>query len=134
MRTSFLIIKGSLTNNLILKLIALICSVIIWIVLGSNQLTTITISAPVCLYNEPENYIIECPDAIMLMLAGTHNNLRQIKQSEIALHIDCANLSNTTNAILINEQNLFLPAQIKVLDWQPSPLLVKLYSKQEIIA
>lgn len=133
-RLSAQFIKNLLSNNLILKTSALALGCVIWFLLNQHQYKTTCLNIPICLYNEPVDSTIQMPETITVTLAGKLIDLALINPAQLAVHIDGSSLNQSTNIIMLNDTNLFLPEPIKLLHWSPLPLQICLTDKQESTA
>jgi hypothetical protein len=110
-----------------LKIIALIAGYILWRVISNYHMTTMTFLAPLSFYNRT-SYHIAAPEAVTVKLTGHKKAFIQLAET-LALHINVATLQEGDNQIRVNNENLFLPDGIKLVDWSPHYFTITLTKK-----
>lgn len=119
-------IKRIVINRLSLKAISLLLGYSLWSILSHNQTIRITITVPLCFYNIEHNLTIDAPETIAITLEGKRELFKYGKIEMLAAHIDCMTLHEGIHRIDISSQTLFLPDYIKLIHYNPSPLLITL--------
>ena len=119
------IIKNLFADNIALKLISFLCGFILWIILGQTIGTSLWLSVPVSFYNVDAQKI-SAPETILMHIAGKRMELQSLDTQQLALHVDGKELHTGKNFIDVNNENLFLPQQIKLVEYKPSNLVVTL--------
>ena len=125
-------IKNRILKNLSLKIVSLILSYGLWACFASNQVMRISYAVSVCFYNLEKTCSINAPEEIVLTLSGKRSLLKFLSADACAVHIDAQQLSSGTQQLILQKDNLFLPEEIKLIDYSPSPLIVTLEMQNEI--
>ncbi len=124
-------LKNILLNNNSLKLFSLFFGFGLWYILSQPQHVHINIAVPVCFYNTLATKKIEAPESIDLELAGKRSDIKRLSHKNVALHLDAQQLHEGEHHIIINEQHLFLPASIKLVNCIPSHLIINVKEPKE---
>lgn len=114
----------NLSNNLPLKMLACVIGYSLWVVLSSQQSVECTYNIPLCFYNLSEHVQIEAPETLSVTLTGSRSLLKHINQERLVIHIDASDLQNGAQALEITNKTLFLPEAIKLIHYQPLPLVI----------
>lgn len=101
----------------LLKFIALLCGYILWRVISNYHMTTMTFMTPLSFYNTT-SYHVDAPETVSVTLKGHKKSFIQLPET-LALHINVATLHEGDNQIRVNNENLFLPDEIKLVKWSP---------------
>lgn len=112
------ILKKSLLNNKILKIVSLLLAFATWTILSKYQSVSKWIEVPICFYNvAPEMKVSASQEKITLQL---HGKLADISQCEnLALHIDAGNFKPGQQRICPSAEQLFLPNSVKLVHSKP---------------
>lgn len=113
-------------SNIFLKFTSFITALLLWNMLNNFISSTMWISAPLCFYNMKKNFTIEAPEIISIQLKGKKSIIDQIKNEQIAVHINAQNLNFGINPYIITSENLLLPPSISLIDYKPRKLLINL--------
>ena len=114
-----------ITNPLVLKINALIIAIGVWFFLNQTHSMIFYCNVPLCFYNQSENQSIDSPETIQICLKGHKNDFYRLSLDNLALHYDSSYLHDGVNTLVINDSNLFLPQEIKLLHYSPSNIVVK---------
>jgi hypothetical protein len=123
-------LKNILLNNNSLKLLSLFFGFGLWYILSQPQHVHVNITTPVCFYNSATRKI-EAPESIDLELVGKRSDIKRLSRKNLALHLDAQQLHEGEQHIIINEQHLFLPASIKLVNCTPSHLIINVKESKE---
>jgi hypothetical protein len=115
-------ILRSIKQNATLKIISLIIGYGAWWALSQSHHTTMNVTIPVCLDNEPTAYTIDQPDWLNVTLAGNRTDLSSLDLNNLALHIDGTQLHEGKNHIAVSSTTLLLPETINVVHYKPTPM------------
>lgn len=112
------LIKKSLINNKILKLISLFLGLATWALLSNNQTSSSWIEVPVCFYNIPTGLnIVASLEKIAIKI---HGKLADIKQcQDMGLHIDARDFKPGQQRIQPCKKQLFLPKSVRLVQSKP---------------
>lgn len=111
-------IRESLTNNKILKLVSLALGTCIWALLSQHQTENRWIEIPICFYNVPEHLKVNArQEIIKVQLRGKKTDLNLC--DTVGLHIDASDFKPGQLRICPNEQLLFLPQSVKLMNSKP---------------
>lgn len=113
-------------NNLSLKILALVFGYTLWTSLAEKHEVELSLDAPLSFYNE-KNYAIQGPESVNITLRGPRKDFYQTIQT-VAVHVNADTLKPGTHTITINEQNLFLPKHVKLVD--STPTIVKIFAEK----
>lgn len=117
------LLKNILLTNPILKVIALIFGFVWWSVLGQTVGSNRWLHLPIAVYNT-HGKLINAPDTIQVKLTGRRNDLQALDMQHLALHIDATHLKEGKNVIDITHDMLLLPERIRLVQYQPSNIIV----------
>ena len=125
------IVKSLFTHQAILKINACIIAYFLWAFLGECYMITQWVNVPICFYNIPANCTLtSTPATIQVCLQAKRTALR--KCTDLAFHINADSLSGKATTILPQEEELFLPRTIKMVQYKP--YTVKIDIKKETTA
>lgn len=116
---------------LIYKIMALICGYGLWITIAKTQLVQQTIRVPIAFYNLPKNYSVEGPETTRVKISGPRQVLYNLNPADLVTHIDLANTNlnqnnlETTQNITLTNQQLLLPANIRLIEYETDILKLK---------
>lgn len=116
------IIKFTFSNS-ILKVSSLVIAFSIWVILSQNKIIEINKKANIFFYNN-EGYQIEGAGEINLNLTGK-KHIFFLLNKDMSIFIDANEIKENVPFIL-TENNLYLPAGIKLIDYQPRNLKFKI--------
>lgn len=101
-------------------------SYIIWSNLILFVPTTKALNIPICYYNKLDSNIIESPSEISISISGPKKIIKDLIKSNLAAHINLADLKIGENYLAITEDNLMLPNNISLNSIFPNNILIKL--------
>ena len=79
--------------------------------------------------SDTEELEINAPEKVSINLTGKRSDFYNIDFKELAVHLDTKNMKMGKNNIKVTSSNLFLPNQIKLLNYIPSNLVVEVRHK-----
>lgn len=120
-----LTIKTILTKNTPLKIFSFILGYTLWSICSGMHTITQEITVPLCCYQVPESIDFDAPETVHIILSGKKNQLANINQQDLAIHIDAHDLSVGDNPIAVTAATLFLPESIKLVHYSPAPIVIK---------
>lgn len=123
-------LKNILLNNNSLKAFSLFFGFGLWYILSQPQQIHVNITAPVCFYNNATT-TIEAPESIDLEISGKRSDIKRLSHKTVAVHLDAQQLHEGEHHIIVNEQHLFLPASIKLVNCTPSHLIINVKQPKE---
>jgi len=115
-------LRTLLLNNGTLKVSSCIIGFIMWSILNESYRAHLTLAVPVCFYNVPETCSITSPEQTQVTLSGSHTQVRNIDEQNLAVHIDAQKLVEGRNVIDMTAQNLLLPADLSLVKYKPIQL------------
>jgi len=124
-------LKTELFNNVTLKIVSCFLGYAIWLTIGQSHSTSMQISVPLCFYAMPENYAVNAPETLTLELRGKRADLRNIDTQALALHIQGQDLQEGPNQIPISTASLFLPDDVKLVNYFPSNSCITIRNTDE---
>ncbi len=117
-----------LTQNWLLKLLSLVFAVVLWFFVMGEQKLEVGYAVPLELQNIPPGLMVanEVPRLIDVRISGPRTVLMNLKQSDISLSVDLADLEPGVTSFKRLEERLNLPNALKVTRLSPSFVDVKL--------
>lgn len=118
------------------KIAPLVCGCSCWYLLSSMYPYQLWLNVPIAFYATPEHITIQAPEHIAIKLSAARAHMQALDREHLALHINARTLHEGDNEIAINQENLFLPKNIRLIDYQPSYIRVSVRTteKQETSA
>ncbi len=127
------VVKGWLTNNLQIKLIALLIALVawVWIAIGMNQKASISVPMRIS-YNLDKNLVMvgEIPEEITVTVWGPKETVRTLGASQIRLWMDIPNPLKGGNRIVLGPNNILLPEKVVLIGMEPKVFLVDFVEKK----
>lgn len=117
-------------NNTPLKLFSLLLGYLIWHILSAHQTTTRVLTIPICFYNTTQDYTIQSPETITITLRARRSLFTDAYLNNLALHIDAQQLTKQTTIIPVSAAQLFLPENVTLIHYVPSPLIIEKTTQQ----
>lgn len=119
-----LFIKRIVKNPLMRSCISLLIGFALWHSLGTINSAVISVTVPLSLYDRTDALNFAAPETVTITLAGKRTYLRSLDTHALAVHINASLLHEGNNPIKINRDTLFLPDEIKLLHYSPSPCVI----------
>lgn len=117
------LIKESLVNNKILKLVSLALGFITWSLVWNQQPSCTWIEVPVCFYNIPNQMkVTASQEQISIQVQGKLADINQC--NKLALHIDATDFKPGQQCIQPASELLFLPSSVKLVHSKPLVLQI----------
>ncbi len=117
------------SHNVPLKVISLILGITFWYICNTYHTTTAWITVPLCFYNTSETFHIKAPENVVVKISGKRTELRNFDTSELAIHVNAAELREGKNSLNITPEIFFLPETIKLVHYSPIHPTVELIQK-----
>ena len=111
----------NLFTNLSYKIFALIIGYSLWSYKSADQKITKWLTVHVCFYNHQQAHL-QAPELIAVQFEAPRSSLYTLDQEQLALNIDCESLADGSNIVTNYEPYLFVPTDIKVVQWSPSTI------------
>ena len=124
-------LKTELFNNVTLKVLSCLLGYAIWVTIGQSHSTSMQVAVPLCFYAMPENYAVNAPETVTIELRGKRGDLRNIDTQALALHIQADDLQEGPNQIPMSTARLFLPDDIKLINYSPSNSCITIRNTNE---
>lgn len=124
--------RALLAKNLGLKLFSLVLGLVIFLAVRNEQEVTATVSVRLQL-REPEQLVntSDVPPEVMVRLAGTSGRLRSLDPDSLGpVILDLAAFEKGMSLMRIREEQLGIPADLKVLAISPSAVSLKLETRE----
>jgi len=106
-------------GNTLHKCIALLIGLGIWHTFSNQQIITIMHTVPVCVDVSSTDAKVIGSESTKISLQGKRSDLSQYIQNQIAIHVPIEKIDFTKKRILIRPNNLFLPPEIKLVNYEP---------------
>jgi len=129
------ILKKIFLNNAQIKIISFILGYSFWYLLSQTHVANIWLNAPICFYNTPENLQIEATEKVKILLSAKRADLYTLDKETLAFHIDMQGAKIGNRIMKLEETQLFLPNNIKLIRQYPAniALTIKKYHKKKKI-
>lgn len=131
-------IANILSKNHALVLTAVILGSSYWYWYSQPLVTQAWFLMPISFHSQPSDTHIKAPEHISALLAGTRHALEQLREEQIAVHIDARLLTNGQNLVHVDTSVIFLPEQIKLVECNPRTIPIQTIlqdsTKQTLIA
>lgn len=123
-------IKEAFIQNWKAKLGALALVTMAWLVLASQQEVKTSITAPIRHLNIPSELVLgeNSAESVSLTISGRRNSIRALRDQDIRVDVDLANLSSGMHQIRLSAKNVDLPLGVKVDNVMPKNIRVVLKS------
>jgi len=118
-------VRKTVTNNLVLKCMALILGSGLWLMISSLHTSTQWIEVPISFYNEDDTITLIAPETIWVQLSGNRSALRSINQENLVAHIDAQTLHEGKSRLALESHHLFLPDSIRIVGYSPLPTFIE---------
>lgn len=124
-------IRKALTQNIPLKIAALVIAVILWLFVTSKGQTEMSFDIPVEFVNIPKGLDIVRYDvkSVNIVVRGYERFVKNIKQGDLRLNIDISKAKRGENQILIRQRDIQTPSNVSVIRIDPSSVKVVLEEK-----
>ena len=124
------LIKKIFKTKFLLKVLAIIYAYLWWVIISQSLGSTIKINLPILLYDAPENLNIKAPDSVDLYIKGKRYDIRNFLSQSPTINVDAKRFSDPGHhKYPILQEHIFLPEEIKLLDYKPSQLDVYVIRK-----
>ena len=124
------LIKRIFKSKLLLKAIAILYAYLLWIIISQTLFSSLRVPVPVILYDTPENLTIQSPKSIDIYLKGKRRDLKSFISQNPSITINAnAFQSPGSHSYAILEEHIFLPEEIKLIDYRPSNLNILVTQK-----
>lgn len=122
-------LKKLIGSSSIIKITSVIIGFCFWFILSDFRPIEIAYTVPISFYND-EQYTIEAPETITVQLKGYKTDLYAADLTSLTAMIDLKQLHEGTNHIILTEENLFLPSEIKLVHYSPLNIVVMVKNKK----
>lgn len=119
-------LQRTMLNKNTLRLSAILFGFIFWSFISSHHLITLSKKVPLCFYNTKNSMSLSAPEFLTVTLRGKKSDLKNINFDSLAVHIDAQNFTSELNGVKLTNKNLFLPDKIKLINYKPMNLLIKI--------
>ncbi len=121
-------LKKLVTTSSVVKITSCIIGFCFWFILSDFRAIEITYTVPISFYND-EHYSIEAPETITVQLKGHKTDFYAADLTSLTAIVDLKQLHEGTNHIILTEENLFLPPEIKLVHYTPLNIVVMVKNK-----
>ena len=119
--------KKIFQSKLLLSVIAILYGYFLWLMISQSFFSSLHIKAPVVLYEIPAKLQAQPQEDVDLHVSGRRFDLRQIAKQDVAININGKDFSNGNNVYTIAQEQIFLPDEIKLIDYNPAKLNILVY-------
>lgn len=114
-----------LTNKYNLVINSTILGFCFWYSLSTMRPIEITLKVPLTFYGEnAEKYNLETIESIKICLKALKKDFYNLQFNNLAIHLNIDTLHAGENHISITSEHLFLPEEIKLINYKPSNIAV----------
>jgi YbbR domain-containing protein len=126
-------LRRLLTENLGLKLLALLLAIMIWSAVGGDVDTEILMQVPVEFHNVPTGLHYEAvPSQVELRVRGPRWMVRQAQVTDFSIPIDMSAMKESGDRIVtLDPKDVEAPSSVQVMDITPSQLMLILKMPDE---
>lgn len=125
-------LKNLFFNNTALKIICLLCGYSFWYIASFNTVITAQITIPLSFISTTDNYTIDAPETITIVIRGKRSDLYTLDTNTLAAHVNVDNYPAGKHGLIITEHHLFLPNTITLVRYIPSNLCININSQQTL--
>lgn len=118
-------------KKIMLKIMSIFFGVSLWYILSQQRNDSITVDVPICFYNTTPQVAINAPETIRISLYAKRSDLIALDFSQLAIHLDAKQLQKPSTNMYLESRHLFLPATIKLVDYSPAPVLIRVTSEEK---
>lgn len=115
-----------------LKFIALAIGYALWCIFAQTQMVSVAATLPLLFDSTNELRSIEAPETISITITGQRQFINAIDFASLAAHFNVDNLTPGENTITLTSKNLFLPAHINLVHYEPLPLKITINDQPKI--
>jgi YbbR domain-containing protein len=120
--------KKLLTENLGLKISAVLISVFLWFFVTSRGQSEITLDIPLTLTNIPADIgvVSSSVKTVSVTLSGHERPMKNLKASDVRVYVDLSKAKKGDDVVNINKDDIRLPYALTVTNITPSTVRIKL--------
>lgn len=117
-------------SNHTLKALSIIFGYTLWLIFAQANRINISYDIPIAFYGLSESLSVDSQDTVFAHITGKRSDLSKINISQPAVHIDLSYIKDPGNyEINLSENQFFLRNEIKLLNYFPSKLIIRVKSK-----
>lgn len=121
-------LQKAITENMPLKIAALIIAVILWLFVISKGQTEVSFGVPIEFVNIPKGLdIVKCDvKSVSVVVRGYEMLIKNIKEGDIRLLIDMSKIKKGESRLTIRKEDIHTPFNVSIIKIEPSSLRVVL--------
>ncbi|MBT3456195.1 hypothetical protein HN446_03975 [bacterium] len=123
--------KKIFQTKLLLKVIALIYAYFLWLMISQSFFTTLKLDLPIIFFDIPKNIIASGPEFLNINVSGRRFDLRDFISHGPSFNISAKTLSNGANIYTVSQEDILLPEEVKLVDYNPSIFDINITQKNE---
>ena len=123
-----LILKKIFTTKLLLKVVAILYAYFLWLIISQSLSTSLDTKLPIIIYNIPQQHTVKAPSYVNVRLTGKRMELRDFVSQSPSVNIDGSTFFVGDNDCPVLQEHIFLPQEIKLIDYKPSRLKIRVTS------
>ena len=120
------LIKNLFQTNILIKIIAILYAYFLWLMVSQTLYTTMQIQMPILLSDTPNNIKIKNKKEITVILGGKRKDLLSFLSQKPCISINIIPNDYDKDSYSITEQEIFLPEEIKLIDYNPSKIPIEI--------
>jgi YbbR domain-containing protein len=115
-------VKGYITNNLRLKLLALFFSIALWFFVGGQRDAQVGFLMAVDLAGAPQDMVMvgEPPGQVEVRLSGPQGFINNLSPSQVQIILDVGSAREGNNTYRIEKHDIIVPRGIEVVNVSPN--------------
>ena len=116
--------KKIFQSKLLLSAIAIIYAYFLWLMISQSFMDSIHINVPIIFYDIPAKNEIKTQENIDVHVKGQRFDLRHLVKQNVSVSISAKNLTLGENPFTISQEHIFLPDEVKLIDYNPAQLTI----------
>jgi len=111
------------SNKIFLKISSFIMGAMFWYIWSGIHPITREVTMPLSFYNVPDGMTVACQDELAVTLRAIRPAFQALDDEQLIVHVDARRFVEGPNGITINAGSLFLPDNVRLVDYVPSNIV-----------
>lgn len=113
------------------KISALFFGYCLWFFFSNFETVKRSYTIPVCFY-QTEQHLIQAPETVQAIITGSRRHMHYFNHKNLAINIDLSGYELGDHHIFLDQANLFLPEDLKMVELIPSVISISILEPYEI--